>query len=85
MSNPMFDTVKKEAKKKKIELITTHGDHIAGEVTIKGNRRISDEINDSSQMFVNITNATIIKDGIARTLKYVGFNKANIESFYEVE
>lgn len=85
MSNPMFDAVKKEAKRKKIEIITTHGEHIVGEVTVKRDRRISDEINDRSQMFINITNATIIKNGIARKLKYVGFNKANIESFYEVE
>jgi hypothetical protein len=84
MSNPMFDAVKKDAKKKKIEIITTHGENIVGEVTVKGDRRISDEINDRSQMFINITNAIIIKKGIARTLKHIGFNKANIESFYEV-
>lgn len=85
MPNPIFDTVKKEAKKKRIELITTNGEHIIGNVTIKGNRRISDEMNDGSKMFVSITDATIVRKGVARQLKHVGLNKARIESFYEVE
>ncbi|MBW2644938.1 MAG: hypothetical protein JRE23_01945 [Deltaproteobacteria bacterium] len=85
MLDPMFKQVKKDAKKKKIEFITTTGEHIVGEVTIKGNRRISDEMNDGTQMFINLTNATIVKNGVARKLKHVGFNKSSIQSFYETE
>ncbi len=72
-------------ERRKVEIVTANGEHATGYVTLQSKDRISDEMNDPHLIFINLIDVTITKEGFTKQFKHVGFNKASIQAFYEVD